>query len=79
MNFLHTLGHAARNLAPIVLVVAVFQALVLRTVPDGLVSIVVGLAIVVLGVAVFLQGLEMGIFPIGKNLSNALADRKSVV
>lgn len=79
MSFLHTLGHAARNLAPIVIVVAVFQALVLRAVPDGLVSMGVGLAIVVLGVAVFLQGLEMGIFPIGKNLSNALARRGSLL
>ncbi|WP_018880694.1 MULTISPECIES: DUF1538 domain-containing protein [unclassified Thioalkalivibrio] len=79
MNFLHTLGHAARNLAPIVIVVAVFQALVLRTVPDGLLSMVVGLAIVVFGVALFLQGLEMGIFPIGKNLSNALARRGSLL
>ncbi|WP_018864414.1 DUF1538 domain-containing protein [Thioalkalivibrio sp. ARh3] len=79
MNFLHTLGHAARNLAPIVIVVAVFQALVLRTVPDGLLSMVVGLTIVVFGVALFLQGLEMGIFPIGKNLSNALARRGSLL
>lgn len=79
MNFLHTLGHAARNLAPIVIVVAVFQALVLRTVPDGLLSMVIGLAIVVFGVALFLQGLEMGIFPIGKNLSNALARRGSLL
>ena len=79
MEFLHTLGHAARNLAPIVIVVAVFQILVLQTVPEGVLPMVAGLVIVVFGVALFLQGLEMGIFPIGKNLSNALARRGSLI
>lgn len=79
MNFLHTLGHAARNLAPIVIVVAVFQMFVLQSVPEGLLSMAIGLVIVVFGVALFLQGLEMGIFPIGKNLSNALARRGSLI
>ncbi|RRQ19870.1 DUF1538 domain-containing protein, partial [Guyparkeria sp. SCN-R1] len=50
--------HAARNLAPIVIVVAAFQALVLHSVPDGLVGIAIGLGVVVVGVALFLQGLE---------------------
>ncbi|WP_019570528.1 DUF1538 domain-containing protein [Thioalkalivibrio sp. ALE11] len=79
MNFLHTLGHAARNLAPIVIVVVVFQMFVLQTVPEGVLSMAIGLVIVVFGVALFLQGLEMGIFPIGKNLSNALARRGSLI
>ena len=77
-QFLDTLLHSVRNLLPIVLVVAVFQFAVLQQVPDGLTSMVVGLAIVVLGVALFLQGLEMGVFPIGKNLSDEFAAKGSL-
>lgn len=77
-DFWETLKHAFRNLMPIILVVAVFQLLVMRQVPDGLLSITIGLLVVVLGVALFLQGLEMGIFPIGKGLSNAFAKRGSL-
>ncbi|MFN2382152.1 MAG: DUF1538 domain-containing protein [Guyparkeria sp.] len=76
--FWETLLHAGRNLLPIVLVVVVFQLFVLQSVPEGLTSIVIGLGIVVVGVALFLQGLEMGIFPIGKSLSNAFARRGSL-
>ncbi|MEE4331200.1 MAG: DUF1538 domain-containing protein [Wenzhouxiangella sp.] len=77
-QFLETLLHSLRNLMPIVLVVGVFQFAVLQQVPEGLTSIVVGLAIVVLGVALFLQGLEMGIFPIGKTLSDEFAAKGSL-
>jgi hypothetical protein len=76
--FWETLKHSFRNLVPIIVVVMVFQFLIMRQVPDGLLSITVGLLVVVLGVALFLQGLEMGIFPIGKGLSNAFAKRGSL-
>ncbi|MEX0914787.1 MAG: DUF1538 family protein, partial [Wenzhouxiangellaceae bacterium] len=72
------LVHSVRNLLPIIIVVAVFQGLVLQQVPDGFGSMVIGLVIVVLGVALFLQGLEMGIFPIGKTLSNEFAAKGSL-
>lgn len=77
-QFLDTLLHSARNLAPIVIVVAIFQLLVFRQPPDGLAVMVIGLVIVVLGVALFLQGLEMGIFPLGKTLSNEFAAKGSL-
>ena len=76
--FWHTLKHAFGNLMPIVLVVGLFQIFVIQQVPDGLGSIVLGLGIVIFGVAIFLQGLELGIFPVGKNLSNAFARRGSL-
>ncbi len=78
-QFFDTLLHAARNLLPIVVVVGVFQFAVLQQMPEGLGSMVLGLLIVVLGVALFLQGLEMGIFPIGKSLSDELAEKGSLV
>jgi hypothetical protein len=77
-QFLDTLVHSFRNLLPIIVVVAVFQFLVLQQVPEGLTSMMVGLGIVVLGVALFLQGLEMGVFPIGKSLSDEFAAKGSL-
>ena len=77
-EFLHILWHSFRNLLPIVLVVGLFQLALIRQVPEGLLPITIGLLVVVLGVAVFLQGLEIGIFPIGKNLSNEFAKKGSL-
>ncbi|RUO65252.1 DUF1538 domain-containing protein [Pseudidiomarina planktonica] len=77
-DFYHAFLHALRNLLPIVLVVVVFQALVLRQVPENLLSISIGLLIVAAGVALFLQGLELSIFPVGKSLSNQFAKRGSI-
>jgi hypothetical protein len=77
-EFLGILKHSFRNLLPIIVVVAFFQFAVMQQVPDDLLSMVFGLLVVVLGVALFLQGLELGIFPIGKNLSNDFAKRGSL-
>ncbi|WOD11937.1 DUF1538 domain-containing protein [Pseudomonas sp. NyZ704] len=78
LTFWHTLKHSFGNLLPIVLVVGVFQLLIIREMPDNLGTMLVGLGIVVFGVAIFLQGLDLGIFPVGKGLSNAFARRGSL-
>ena len=77
-EFLHLLNHSFRNLLPIILVVGIFQFVVIRQVPDEWLPMAIGLLVVVLGVALFLQGLELGIFPIGKNLSNEFARKGSL-
>ena len=77
-DFAHTFLHAVNNLLPIIAVVVIFQALVLRQWPEGGVSMAVGLLIVALGVALFLRGLELGIFPVGKSLANQFARRGSL-
>ncbi|MDX5299763.1 MAG: DUF1538 domain-containing protein, partial [Gammaproteobacteria bacterium] len=77
-GFLHILRHSFNNLLPIIVVVAVFQFLVLQVIPDQLLSMAFGLLVVVVGVALFLQGLELGIFPVGKGLSNDFARRGSL-
>lgn len=78
-DFAGMILHAARNLLPIILVVGFFQLVVMREVPEGWLSMSAGLGVVVLGVALFLQGLELGIFPVGKNLSNEFARRGSLI
>jgi len=77
-EFLRILRHSFQNLLPIVVVVSFFQLVVMRQVPDDVYSMAFGLLVVVFGVALFLQGLELGIFPIGKNLSNEFAKKGSL-
>lgn len=67
-----------RDLAPIILVVAFFQLVVLgRPFPD-LERVLVGLLFVMTGLALFLKGLEMGLFPIGEGLAQDFAKKGNV-
>ena len=71
-----TLRDSARDLAPIILVIAAFQVLVLRQpIPDFL-DLLVGSACVVIGLALFVRGLEAGLFPLGSMLADGLAARR---
>lgn len=75
---LGTVRDSARDLAPIILVIAAFQILVLRQpIPDFL-DLVVGCACVVIGLALFVRGLEAGLFPIGAMLAHGLARKASL-
>ena len=77
-GFLHLITSAARDLAPIVVVIAFFQIIVLQQPFPNLGDVIVGLIFVVLGLALFIQGLEMGLFPIGENMADALARKGSL-
>jgi hypothetical protein len=67
-----------KDLIPIILVVCFFEIFVLQQAPDNLASIMVGLVFIVLGLTFFVFGLEMGLFPIGESLAQALAKKGSV-
>ena len=62
-----------RDLAPIVVVIAVFQIFVVKQPVDGFLSLVLGGLLVVVGLAFFIFGLRLALFPIGENLAHALA------
>jgi hypothetical protein len=66
-----------RDLAPIVLVIAVFQLLVIRQPVSGFLSIVFGGLLVVAGLACFIFGLRIALFPIGEDLAHSLARKGS--
>ncbi|AJQ96282.1 DUF1538 domain-containing protein [Gynuella sunshinyii] len=68
-----------RDLTPIVVVVVFFQVVVLHQPFPEVLDILVGAIMVVLGLALFIQGLELGLFPIGESLANAFAYRGSLV
>lgn len=66
---------ALRSLLPIVAVVVVFQLAVFRQAPDRPLQLVAGLLVVGAGIALFLHGLDLSVFPVGKNLANQFARR----
>ncbi|MDX1407583.1 MAG: DUF1538 family protein, partial [Saprospiraceae bacterium] len=66
------------DLLPIILVVSFFQIVVLRQPFPNPAEILAGLVFVVLGLMLFVEGLEIGLFPIGENLSYTLAKKGSV-
>ncbi|WP_072680074.1 DUF1538 family protein [Arcobacter sp. LA11] len=71
--FLKLLKESFRDLIPIVVVILFFQLAIIQAVPDGWVSTAIGLGIVGVGLAIFLQGLEIGIFPVGEGLARDFA------
>ena len=72
------LKSAFLDLLPIVVVVSFFQIVVLREPFPNLPEIIVGLLFVVIGLMLFIEGLEIGLFPIGENLSYALTKKGSL-
>jgi hypothetical protein len=72
------LKSAFLDLLPIVLVVTFFQLVVLQQPFPNLGDIIVGLVLVVLGLMFFIEGLEIGLFPIGENLSMHLPKKAAL-
>ena len=70
---------ALRDLAPIILVIAFFQIVVLQQPFPNLVGIAGGLLCVIAGLTLFIQGLESGLFPLGEALAQAFARKGSVI
>lgn len=66
-----------RDLAPIVLVIAVFQVLVIQQPVSGLLAILFGGLLVVAGLTCFIFGLRIALFPIGEDLAHSLARKGS--
>lgn len=70
--------NSLRDLAPIILVITVFQVFVIRQPVDGILSLFVGGLLVVAGLTFFIFGLRIALFPIGEELAHALARKGSV-
>jgi len=68
---------AARDLAPIVLVILFFQVAILHQPLTHLSSMVEGLLMVWIGLAFFVRGLEIGMFPLGEMMARAFAHKGS--
>ncbi|MEA2019684.1 MAG: DUF1538 domain-containing protein [Campylobacterota bacterium] len=71
--FLRLLKESFRDLIPIVLVILFFQLAIIQAIPGNWVPTTIGMLIVGVGLAIFLQGLEIGIFPVGEGLARDFA------
>lgn len=67
-----------RDLLPIILVISFFQIIVLRQPLPNFLDVLFGGILVVLGLMLFVEGLEMGLFPIGETMAQALARKGSL-
>jgi hypothetical protein len=73
------LFEALKDLAPIILVITIFQVAVLDKPLPNVVEVCGGSVLVVLGLAFFVLGLEMGLFPLGEAMADAFARKGSLV
>ncbi|MDH4102430.1 MAG: DUF1538 domain-containing protein, partial [Thermoleophilia bacterium] len=69
---------SARDVGPIIFVIAIFQLVVLRQPFPDLGAVLLGFLAVVLGLSLFIRGLEIGLFPLGESMANAFARRGSL-
>lgn len=77
-TILKKLWSAFADLIPIIAVISFFQLAVIRQPLPDLGGILFGALLVVIGLALFVEGLEMGLFPIGETLAHALARKGSL-
>ena len=77
--FLRLLKESFRDLLPIVIVILFFQLTIIQSIPADWMRTTMGLVIVGIGLAIFLQGLEIGIFPVGEGLARDFAKSGSTL
>ena len=76
--FLKTFIRSFYDLLPIFLVIGFFQFVVLQQPIPNLWEILMGTFFVLLGLTLFVQGLEIGLFPLGETLAYAFAKKGSL-
>lgn len=68
-----------KGVAPICLFLFLFQWLVLRLTVAGAASIALGLGAVILGLMFFIEGLKLGVMPLGENIGATLPAKATLV
>jgi hypothetical protein len=77
-SLLRNLLSNMKDLAPLVFVIAFFELIVLRQPIPNLFDLLIGFVFVLAGLTLFIQGLEIGLFPLGETMANAFARKGSV-
>ena len=67
-----------RDLLPIILVIGFFQLAVLQQPIPNFGEIAIGIVFVVIGLTLFVQGLNLGLFPIGESMAFAFASKGNI-
>jgi hypothetical protein len=70
--------NSLRDLLPIIVVIGFFQLAVLQQPIPNFGEIAIGVLFVVIGLTLFVQGLNMGLFPIGETMAYAFASKGSI-
>ncbi|MDH3377831.1 MAG: DUF1538 domain-containing protein [Gammaproteobacteria bacterium] len=70
---------SARDLAPIIIIIAFFQIVILQQPMPNVLDLLTGVICVMFGLALFLYGLELGLFPVGESMAYAFAKKGSTV
>ncbi len=78
ISIFQSLYQSLRDLYPIILVIGFFQIVVLQQAIPHLLQILSGALFVVVGLSLFVQGLQMGLFPIGESMAYAFARKGSL-
>jgi len=78
LALVRSLLDSLRDLAPIILVIAFFQLVVLQQPIPNLAGLLGGTLLVTTGLTFFIYGLEMGLFPIGESMAQAFSQKGSV-
>ena len=73
-----SLFDSLRDLLPIILVIGFFQFAVLQQPIPNFGEIALGIAFIVIGLTLFVQGLNLGLFPIGETMAYAFASKGSI-
>ncbi len=75
---LSSLLDSLRDLLPIILVITFFQLVVLQQPIPNFGEIATGVVFIVIGLTLFVQGLNMGLFPVGESMAYAFASKGSL-
>lgn len=67
------------DVLPVIVVVTFFQLVVLQRPFPDLAEVLFGGLLVIVGLMLFVEGLEIGLFPIGESMAQALAKKGSIV
>jgi hypothetical protein len=82
VNFLIELskvfGNTIKDIAPIILLIAFFQIIVLKKTIPNLPKVFIGFIFVIIGLTFFLMGLEKALFPIGEMMAKQLSNPEFV-
>ena len=76
---LYALLDSLRDLLPIILVIGFFQLAVLQQPIPNFGEIFAGVLFVVIGLTLFVQGLNMGLFPIGETMAYEFASKGNLL
>lgn len=79
LSILKKLWAAVKDLIPIIVVVVFFQSVVINQPFPEIGDVIFGILLVIVGLMLFIEGLEIGLFPIGETMAYALAKKGSLM